>query len=561
MSLQHRARAGTLTAISLALLIVASQIVGTIPQASAVGLSIQASGNRLVDGNGQTVIPHGVNRSGTEFMCFENPGGFFDGPSDAASVQTIKSWTNVNVVRLPLNEDCWLGLKDGLNPAYVGANYRSAISSYVNLLTANGLYTILDLHWAASGTELANFGETPEFPNGRNPYPMADRQWSPQFWGSVADAFKDNPAVIFDLYNEPYPDNNQDSVAAWTCLRDGGTCGGMSFQAAGMQELVDAIRATGARNLIMVAGVGWAGIMSQWLSYKPIDPYGQLAASTHRYREAWCNTLACWNSELTPVAQQVPLITGEIGEEAADVNCMTAFVHQYRWWADAHSVPYLAWTWNTWPNYCLDLIASYDGTPSSPYGQDYKDHLASLPMVLSDNFDDGDANGWTLVPSGYWSVVSGEIKATGNTAGNWAWQSVYRSLPAGVASFGARIQTPASTPSNHGIVATTADEMYQVLFIVDNGNTLRWSTSIAGLWSGWTAVGSIDRTAVHTYAIRRNTNGTFRVAVDGVVKASNIAAGPPTAWAGGIAKGGLFTEAEQAGQVLNTSFDDVLAWH
>lgn len=29
------------------------------------------------------------------------------------------------------------------------------------------------------------------------------------FWQSVANEFKSDLGVLFDLYNEPYPDNNQ----------------------------------------------------------------------------------------------------------------------------------------------------------------------------------------------------------------------------------------------------------------------------------------------------------------------------------------------------------------
>jgi hypothetical protein len=50
---------------------------------------------------------------------------------------------------------------------------------------------------------------------------------------------------VFDLHNEPHPDNNRIREAS-RCWRDGGTCRGMSFQAAGMQELVTAVRGTGA---------------------------------------------------------------------------------------------------------------------------------------------------------------------------------------------------------------------------------------------------------------------------------------------------------------------------
>jgi hypothetical protein len=539
--------------VSVVLLVVASQLLLTIPSARAIGLSIQVSGNTLIDGSGQVITLHGVNRSGTEFRCFENPGGFFDGPSDSLSVQAIKNWANVNVVRLPLNEDCWLGEKAGLNPAFVGANYRSAISSYVNLLTNNGLYTILDLHWAASGTELANFGKTPEFPNGRTPYPMPNEQWSPAFWSSVATAFKDNLAVIFDLYNEPYPDNNQDTPAAWTCLKNGGTCNGMSFQAAGMDRLVTAVRSTGATNVIMVPGVGFAKMMSQWLSYKPND--SQIVAKNHRYRIGACNDVNCWNSEYLPIAQQVPLVTGEMGEDEHDVTCVHAFIDEYMAWADPNRVGYLAWTWNTWTGYCMALITSYDGTPSA-YGEHYKNHLAPL---FTDDFNDGNANGWSLTPPSYWSVVSGELRASGATVGSWSQETAGVLLPSGAKEFEARIAAPATTPSEHGIVASTADMQYQILFMVDQANNLRWSTVTGGVWSGfWVTVGSIDRTALHTYTVRRDGGAVFSVLADGAVKASGIVVDPPSVWVNGIPGGILFTQAELSGQTLNTRFDDVV---
>ena len=119
--------------------------------------------------------------------------GLFDGPNDAASVQAIKAWAT-NAVRVPLNEDCWLGI-NGVPAAYAGSNYINAIVNYVNLLNQNGLYAILDLHWTAPGTTKATGQQ-----------PMPDQDHSPAFWSSVASTFKGNSSVIFDLFNEPYPD-------------------------------------------------------------------------------------------------------------------------------------------------------------------------------------------------------------------------------------------------------------------------------------------------------------------------------------------------------------------
>jgi hypothetical protein len=49
-------------------------------------------------------------------------------------------------------------------------------------------------------------------------------------------------------------------------------------------------------------------------------------------------------------------------------------------WLDNHHSGYFAWTWDTWGTTCgdLSLILDYNGTPKSPNGTDYKNHLASL---------------------------------------------------------------------------------------------------------------------------------------------------------------------------------------
>src|SRR5205814_9386973 len=149
----------------------------------------------------------------------------------------------INAVRVPLNEQCWLAI-NGAPAAYSGSAYQAAIKAFVDRLTQARLVPILELHWSAPGTEQAD-GQRP----------MLNRDHSLSFWSQVATLFKGNSSVIFDVHNEPYPDNNSDSDEAWRCWRDGGSCSGMSYQAAGMQELVDTIRATGASNGIMLGRV------------------------------------------------------------------------------------------------------------------------------------------------------------------------------------------------------------------------------------------------------------------------------------------------------------------
>ena len=317
------------------------------PAGRAHPLAVRVAGNHLVGADGRAIRLLGVNRSGAEYACVQG-WGIFDGPVDSRSIAAIRAW-HANAVRLPLNEDCWLGI-NGVKRAYRGASYRRAIEAYVRRLHAAGLVVVLDLHSNAPGRVKATGQQQ-----------LADRDHSPAFWRSVARTFRRDGAVVFDVYNEPHD-------VSWRCWRDG--CG----RFAGMQRLVDAIRSTGARQPIMLGGLAWSNDLSQWLRYRPRDPRRQLVASFHLYNFNTCASAACWNATVAPVARRVPVVTGELGEN----DCAHGFVDRYMRWADARGISYLGWTWDTWD--CSSgpaLIRSYDGTPTA-FSVGLRDHLAAL---------------------------------------------------------------------------------------------------------------------------------------------------------------------------------------
>ncbi|WP_433516273.1 cellulase family glycosylhydrolase [Nonomuraea sp. CA-143628] len=329
--------------------------------------ALHVSGNRLVTAAGATYRLLGVNRASGEFACVQGKGMWDSGPVDQASVDAMKAW-NIRTVRIPLNEECW----NGTNGTPSGAMYQQNVKTYVNLLVANGITPIVEMHWnygqyTGQGAGCADTTATCQ-------KPMPDAQYAPTFWTGVANAFKGNNAVVFDLFNEPYPDAaaNWDATAGWKCWRDGGTCTGIGYQVAGMQSLVNTVRATGATNVIMLGGLAWSNDLSQWLTYKPTDPTGNLMAAWHTYNFNTCSNTACWNSQVGAVAAQVPLQAGEIGQN----SCAHDYIDQVMSWADAHGVGYTAWTWNPWG--CSQgnvLITDYNGTPTSTYGEGFKAHL------------------------------------------------------------------------------------------------------------------------------------------------------------------------------------------
>jgi hypothetical protein len=261
---------------------------------------------------------------------------------------------NVNVVRIPLNEDCWLDI-NGVMSDYAGDNYKNAIVGMVNMLHSHGLGVILDLHWNAAGTQSASGQQN-----------MADVDHAPAFWTDVATTFLGDPEVMFDLYNEPHD-------ISWDCWKSG--CNSPGFQTAGMQDLVDAVRKTGATQPLLLGGLGWAGDPSQWLANAPTDPLSSLVVSVHNYNFGGCKDATCWDSTIAPAAAMVPIITGELGEN----DCQGSYVDSYMAWADAKGIGYLGWTWNAWD--CGTgpaLITDYSGAPTG-FGMAIRDHFLTLP--------------------------------------------------------------------------------------------------------------------------------------------------------------------------------------
>ncbi|MGZ4250017.1 MAG: glycoside hydrolase family 5 protein [Solirubrobacteraceae bacterium] len=394
-----RAIMGVAFAIVVLVLVQAPSWAATVP------LSISVQGNHFVNGAGQTIRLLGVNHPSSEYACVDGF-GYNDGHQDDADAAAIASW-NANAVRVPLNEDCWLGINGQPNSSQgppaplTAAGYQQAVEDYVKDLHAHGLYAILDLHWTAPGTTVANSQE-----------PMPDAH-SVAFWQSVAQTFKSDPAVVFDVFNEPFDPTDpksgddadpQDQVS-WDCWEHGGcstaayTDNGSGtartatkYQVVGMQALVDAIRGAGATQPVMVGGLDYANDLSQWAAHAPNDPLNQEAASFHNYMGKSCDNVTCWNAQIAPVAANVPVVTGEFDEDNyIEAHCAnrtpSTFDADYMTWADQHGIGYLAWGWWVLSQSEKDdagcsafyLLDNYDGTPAPPNGTALHGHLLSLP--------------------------------------------------------------------------------------------------------------------------------------------------------------------------------------
>jgi hypothetical protein len=314
-------------------------LLALLPLSPHTTLAVRVFGNHLVDANSTPITLIGVNRSGSEYQCISADHTTFD-PANSdtpALISAMTAW-GINAVRIPLNEDCWLGINLPHADA-LATHYRAAIAHYVSDLNAAGLAVILDLHWNAPGTTLATSQQI-----------APDADHAPAFWSSVAQTFRHSPAVLFDLYNEPH------DISPLCQLRG---CTTPGFAVAGTQTLLNAIRVTGATNVILVSGLALAATPP---AYLPHDPAHQLAVSVHVYGNA---STPVPRPSWLGLSTRIPVVTTELG----DTDCTTAITVAYMTWANVNHISYLAWTWNAHAGWtCANgaLIKNYQGTPTPP---------------------------------------------------------------------------------------------------------------------------------------------------------------------------------------------------
>jgi hypothetical protein len=300
--------------------------------------SYTVRGTDIVDPNGQSVILKGVNRTG--YQRWTHGGTQFNqGEHEAAQVER---W-GADVVRIQLNQDFWLADCRAYDPyTTLMSTYRTIIAGEVHEFTSRGIYTILDLH-VLNGSLSTRCLDNPA----QGLRPMADDN-SPDFWRSVAAEMRGNPLVGFDLFNEPH-DIDDDT---W---KDGGLSSGLvTVRTVGMQDLYEAVRSTGARNLIFVSGRQWATDIDVAIR-RPLNGYG-IVLAPHLY----CHTSTCDASSLDvslrttlsdrALARHPALIT-EFGNNDPNNGEFQSWATRY---AQLRNIGWAAYSWQ-------DSSASSDG--------------------------------------------------------------------------------------------------------------------------------------------------------------------------------------------------------
>ncbi len=170
------------------------------------------------------------------------------------------AWKGVNIIRLPVDQAKWLA----------GGTYLTTVDGVVNQASGLNAYVLLDLH---------GFGQ----PDNN----------SLTFWTQAATRYKNNPAVLFGLFNEPHS-------TTWAVWKDG------DATHPGLQDLYNAVRATGAGNLVTASGLNWANDISGAVNGYALTGTG-IIYETHIY--PWDGY---WAAYVGCTANKYPVMVGEV---------------------------------------------------------------------------------------------------------------------------------------------------------------------------------------------------------------------------------------------------------
>lgn len=191
---------------------------------------LHVQGTRIVDGSGHQLFLRGAEiESAFNVMKDWQGGTTLNQVLNSTVFNTMVHGWKMNVLRICLSN--WIYAQDSVN-------YLNHLNQVVQEANAAGLYVVLCLH--DDGAAGSPYGDNLIMPKAQD---LA-------FWRTIAGHYKNNPMVLFDLLNEPH-------VVGWsTWLSGHATVDGVPIL--GHQDLVNGVRAVGAKQIIIVEP-GWAG--------------------------------------------------------------------------------------------------------------------------------------------------------------------------------------------------------------------------------------------------------------------------------------------------------------
>jgi hypothetical protein len=252
-------------------------------------------------------------------------------------------------LRIPVSECRWLPWSASYDPTY-----RTRIADLVSAATGNGMAAIVDLQWACHDDPLWRQRDFNTYDQ------VAPDQHSLDFWRDAASTFGSNSSVLFELFNEPQMmlasegDGGHGGAEAW--LRGGEVSYGVRhWNAPGMQALYDAVRSTGAENVVLVDGMEWSSdlrMLTMGYAVEGSNVAYAYHAYTHDGQDRGAHTpyldTMVWPS-IDPAGQWgYAAIATEFGTSARDaplLDTATNYFNDTLSWFASHDQSWAVWGW------------------------------------------------------------------------------------------------------------------------------------------------------------------------------------------------------------------------
>ncbi len=292
--------------------------------------ALTTAGTSIVEAlTGRPVLLRGINRSGLEYS---SPQGA-EARITAGEIEYIVNEWRANVIRLPFNQ-AWALQR----PGYDAGPYLDALDFVIQTAARAGAYTLLDLQWLDAVTPRGTLT------NGRMNYvpPLPDTG-SIALWRQLAERYRDEPSVLYDIFNEPH-DVLEDDAAPLLGIDANGRTFPLPSRRVTMAEwqpwathLINAVRERNPGALIFVSGVDWGYDLRGF----PLTDDTGVVYATHVYSSKGTD----WDAAFGDLARTRPVFAAEWGGGDRDIAWG---LELYRY-LTALGVGWTAWSWSDDP--------------------------------------------------------------------------------------------------------------------------------------------------------------------------------------------------------------------
>ena len=241
--------------------------------------------------DGSLFIPHGFNMIGVLAPpgCNQRLSIIAKEHFGQTEMTAAKQW-HANILRFQISQS---GLST-TNSSKL-SQYITQIEHSVSLARANGFVVILSMQDQHLGCGIAH------------PLPNAATVTA---WQHIAPHFAKDPYVMFELFNEP---QNNTTTIGWNQWLNGGSTPLSNYgsHSIGQQTLLNDIRTTGANNVVIADGAGFAEELQGIPMLQDIRSGRGIAYAVHPYTYTEKSEQTAWNTRFGYLTATVPVIATE----------------------------------------------------------------------------------------------------------------------------------------------------------------------------------------------------------------------------------------------------------